>query len=192
MSEDDIIDKILDFKLHAKALTKESSKAAIKQQNSIMKAKKALNEGNMQLARTYAEEVIRFKNEAQRNKILGSKLEFIYTRLHKAYKTQQLSDTMASLVDKMRDSISKNNIENLVEMMDNFEKMFDNLDIQARLIEDVFDNVKGGSVNENEVNELINVIQETNAEQIQEKLIGVGEQNNLNGNNEFGNRMDIP
>jgi len=54
------------------------------------------------------------------------------------------------------------------ETMGNFEKMFDNLDVNNELMNQVFDNVNAGSHNEKEVNGLIGQV----AEEFNMKLEG--------------------
>ena len=54
------------------------------------------------------------------------------------------------------------------ETMGNFEKMFDNLDVNNELMNQVFDNVNAGAYNEKEVNGLIGQV----AEEFNMKLEG--------------------
>lgn len=54
------------------------------------------------------------------------------------------------------------------ETMSSFEKMFDNLDTNNELMDQVFDNVNAGTINEKEVSSLISQV----AEEHQMKLEG--------------------
>ena len=155
---------------------KESQKAATRQQSSMAKTKKAMEQGNMDLAKTYAQEALRYKNESQRYKVLSSKIESIASKLQHAYKTQQLSESITGLTNKIGGIGNMNDLTKMVETMDNFEKMCDNLDIQSKMMDDVFDNVNAGTVNEQEVNELINMLQESDAQKLGEKMVGSGTQ----------------
>jgi hypothetical protein len=69
---------------------------------------------------------------------------------------QQLTQTMTQAVGAM-DLIKVN------ETMTNFEKMFDNLDVNAEFMDRVMDNVNAGAYEEKDVNSLIGqVAQEFN------------------------------
>ena len=59
-----------------------------------------------------------------------------------------------------------------VETLDNFEKMFDNLDVQTKMMDDVLDNIGVGTVNDQEVNELLMQCAEGQANKIDMMMAG--------------------
>ena len=54
--------------------------------------------------------------------------------------------------------------------MANFEKMFDDLDVNSEMMNQVFDNVNAGVTNENEVNGLIQQVAEENQLHLDDEL----------------------
>jgi DNA-binding ferritin-like protein (Dps family) len=69
-----------------------------------------------------------------------------------------------------------NDVTKMMETMDNFEKMFDNIDVNANMMNEVLDNVNAGTVNDQEVNNLIDMIQEQNAMGVENNMVNA--QNN--------------
>ena len=77
---------------------------------------------------------------------------------------------MKNLTEKM---VSAGNIGDMVqinETMANFEKMFDDLDVNSNMMNEVFDNVNAGTTNDNEVNQLINQVAEANGMKVMDEL----------------------
>lgn len=67
------------------------------------------------------------------------------------------------MTSKMFSALGAMDLVQVNETMGNFEKMFDNLDVNNELMNQVFDNVNAGAYNEKEVNGLIGqVAQEFN------------------------------
>ena len=63
------------------------------------------------------------------------------------------------------------------ETMANFEKMFDDLDVNSNMMNEVFDNVNVGTTNDQEVNELINQVAEANGMKVMDELdVNAGQQ----------------
>ena len=54
--------------------------------------------------------------------------------------------------------------------MKNFEKLFDNLDVNAELMDKVMDNVNAGAYNEKDVNNLINQVAHENNLKIEDEF----------------------
>ena len=176
-SDDQLFDKIFEFKMMAKQFSKESTKAAAKQKALMGKIKTAIEKNNTDLAKSYAQEALRYKNDAQRYKTLGSKVDAIHSKLMSAYKTKQLTNTMSSLVSKMTGVAGMNDLTKMVETMDNFEKMFDNLDVNEKMMNDVFDNVNSGTVNETEVNDLIDQLQQHDQIRVGDEMVSANDKN---------------
>ncbi len=59
---------------------------------------------------------------------------------------------------KMKDALSSQNLVQVNEVMQNFEKMFDNIDVNAAFMDKVMDNIDAGTYDEKDVNSLINAV----------------------------------
>ena len=174
---DKMFDNIFEFKMMAKQFAKESKKAETAHKNLLTKVKDLIAKGDYEHAKITAADAIRKKNETKRYQVLSSKVDTISQRLQSAYQTQQLTENMKNLTEKM---VSAGNIGDMVqinETMANFEKMFDDLDVNSNMMNEVFDNVNVGTTNDQEVNELINQVAEANGMKVMDELdVKAGEQ----------------
>ena len=173
---DKMFDNIFEFKMMAKQFAKESKKAETAHKNLLTKVKDLIAKGDYEHAKITAADAIRKKNEIKRYQVLSSKIDTISQRLQNAYQTQQLTENMKSLTQKM---ISTNigDMVQINETMANFEKMFDDLDVNSNMMNEVFDNVNVGTTNDQEVNELINQVAEANGMKVMDELdVNAGQQ----------------
>ena len=173
---DKMFDNIFEFKMMAKQMNKESQKSAAQEKALLAKLKDAIARGDNEGAKVIAADAIRKKNEVKRYKVLGSKIDTISQRLQSAYNTQRLTENMKELTEKMIGSANAMDMVQMNETMANFEKMFDDLDVNSEMMNQVFDNVNAGVTNENEVNNLINQVAEANGLKLAEEMdIPLGE-----------------
>jgi hypothetical protein len=75
---------------------------------------------------------------------------------------------MQDMTGKLFNALGTMDLVKVNETMGTFEKMFDNLDVNNELMNQVFDNVNAGAYNEKEVNGLIGQV----AEEFNMKLEG--------------------
>ena len=189
---DKMFDNIFEFKMMAKNFAKESKKAETAHKNLLGKVKDLIAKGDYEKAKVVASDAIRKKNEIKRYQVLSSKLDTLTQRLQSAYQTQQLTENMKSLTDKM---VSAGNLGDMVqinETMANFEKMFDDLDVNSNMMNEVFDNVNAGTTNDNEVNQLINQVAEANGMKLMDELDIGGIKNQVVQNDNLENfNLDV-
>lgn len=190
-AEDKMFDTIFDFKMMAKQFAKESKKAATQEQALLKKTKDAIAKGDYEGAKVAAADAIRRKNEIKRYKVLSSKIETISQRLEAAYKNMTLTNSMKQLTEQMVGAAGTMDMVKINETMENFEKMFDNLDVNSEIMNQVFDNVNAGTTNEMEVNQLMQQIAEENNLKVGEEMESAGNndvmvgQQQVNVNNQF-------
>lgn len=63
---------------------------------------------------------------------------------------------MKNLTSKMSNALGTQNLVEVNEVMQNFEKLFDNVDVNAEFMDKVMDNIDAGALEEKDVNALIN------------------------------------
>ena len=115
----------------------------------------------------------------KRYRVLSSKVETIAQRLKTAYQNQKLTGQMQNLTQQLLGAGNVMDIVKMTETMSNFEKLFDDLDVNSNIMDQVFDNVNAGTVNENEVNQLIGQIAQQNGMKLSEEFedVQLGEGN---------------
>ncbi len=176
---DKLFDTMFEFKMMSKQMAKESTKAESQSKSLVEKVKKCIAKGDYEQAKNAASDAIRQKNMVKRYRILSSKVDTIAQRLKTAYQNQRLTEQMQSLTQQLLGAGSVMDIVKMTETMSNFEKLFDDLDVNSNMMDQVFDNVNAGTVNENEVNQLIGQIAQQNGLKLSEEFedVQLGEAN---------------
>jgi division protein CdvB (Snf7/Vps24/ESCRT-III family) len=66
------------------------------------------------------------------------------------------------MTERMSSALGTQNLVEVNEVMQNFEKMFDNIDVNAEFMDKAMDNIDAGTFDEKDVNSLINDVAEEN------------------------------
>ena len=168
---------MFEFKMMAKSMAKESANAESQSKSLVEKVKKCIAKGDYEQAKVAASDAIRQKNMVKRYRVLSSKVDTVAQRLKTAYQNQRLTEQMQSLTQQLLGAGNVMDIVKMTETMSNFEKLFDDLDVNSNMMDQVFDNVNAGTVNENEVNQLINQVAEANGMKVMDELdVNAGQQ----------------
>ena len=167
---DKIFDTMFEFKMMGKSMAKESKKSEVQSKNLIKKVKDCIAKGDYEQAKVAASDAIRQKNMVKRYRVLASKIDTVAQRLQTAYQNQKLSEQMQSLTQQLLGAGNTMDIVKMTETMANFEKLFDDLDVNSNMMDQVFDNVNAGTVNEQEVKQLIGQIAQQNGMKLSEEF----------------------
>jgi len=167
---DAMFSKIFEFKQMAKQMERQAAKSKNTQDFYTKKVKEAIQKNNPTLAKQYGEQALRARKDVTRYNTLSSKINGISSKLSAAHKNHQLTGQMASLVNQL--SGMNFNSVGAVETLDKFEKLFDNLDVNTKMMDDVLDNIGVGTVNDQEVNQLISQLAEGQANKIDDMMTG--------------------
>ena len=195
---DALFNKIFEFRSMSKQMERQATKSKNTQDFYTKKVKEAIQKNNPTLAKQYGEQALRARKDVNRYRTLSSKINGISSKLQAAYKNHQLTSQMASMVNQLS-GINLNAV-GAVETLEKFEKMFDNIDVQTKMMDDVLDNIGVGTVNEQEVNDLLAQCAEGQANKIDMMMTGpnkeglnqqqIKNQNQYNYNyNQMGNNF---
>ena len=159
-------------------MAKESTKAESQSKALVKKVKDCIAKGDYEKAKVAASDAIRQKNMVKRYRVLSSKIDTVAQRLQTAYQNQRLTEQMTSLTNQLLGAGNAMDIVKMTETMANFEKLFDDLDVNTAMMDQVFDNVNAGTVNENEVNQLIGQIAQQNGMKLSDDFdaVQIGEE----------------
>ena len=170
---DKIFDTMFEFKLMGKQMAKEAKKSENQNKALIKRVKDCIAKGDYEQAKVAASDAIRSKNQVRRYQVLSSKINTVAQRLESAYKNQELTEKMQSLTQQMIGAGNMMDLVKMTETMSNFEKLFDDLDVNSAMMDQVFDNVNAGTVNEGEVNQLIAQVAQQNGMKLSEDFDNV-------------------
>ena len=167
---DALFNKIFEFRSMAKQMDRQAEKSQNTQNFYTKKIKEAIQQNNPTLAKQYGEQALRARKDVNRYRVISSKVNGISSKLQAAYKNHQLTGQMANMVSKLS-SINLNSV-GAVETLDKFDKLFDNLEVHTKMTDDVLDNIGVGTVNEQEVNDLLAQCAEGQANKIDMMMTG--------------------
>ena len=170
---DKMFDTMFEFKMMGKQMAKEAKKSENQNKALIKKVKDCIAKGDYEQAKVAASDAIRSKNQVRRYQVLSSKINTVAQRLQSAYQNQQLTEKMESLTKQMIGAGNMMDLVKMTETMSNFEKLFDDLDVNSAMMDQVFDNVNAGTVNEGEVNQLIAQVAQQNGMKLSEDFDNV-------------------
>ena len=156
--QDKLLDQIFQLKFTSKTLVRSAKKCEKEEKNEKLKVKKAIEKGNMDGARIYAQNAIRKHNEQLNYLRLSSRLDAVVARLGTQSKMQTISKSMAGIVKSLDSALAVGNMEKISQTMDQFEKTFVNMEVQSEFIETAMAGSTSLSTPEDEVNSLLHQV----------------------------------
>ena len=77
------------------------------------------------------------------------------------------------MTQRMSSALGTQNLVEVNEVMQNFEKMFDNIDVNAEFMDKAMDNIDAGTYDEKDVNSLINEVAQENNMDLKDEFSGL-------------------
>jgi len=148
-------DHLFNLKFSAKQLMRESKKCESDAAANKLKCKKAIEVGNMDGARIYAESAIRDKNQSLNYLRLSSRIDAVAARVNTAVKMKSLTKDMSGIVRSMDSALKSMNVEKITEVMDKFEKQFEEIDLSTGAMENSIAQSSTNLMPENQVESLM-------------------------------------
>lgn len=148
-------DHLFNLRFTSKQLIKESSRCEKNASSNKLKCKRAMEQGNMDGARIYAESAIRDKNQALNYLRLSSRIDAVAARVNTAVKMKTLTKDMSGIVKSMDSVMKTMNVEKINEVMDKFEKQFEDLDLTTGVMENSITSSTAQTMPESQVDSLM-------------------------------------
>lgn len=126
---------MFNLKFAAKQLERDSKKCDKEEKAEKAKLKKAIEKGNMEVARIHAENAIRQKNQSVNYLRMSARVDAVASRVQTAVTTKRVTSSMQGVVKAMDSAMKSMNLEKISTLMDNFEKQFEDLDVQTSVME---------------------------------------------------------
>eukprot|EP00887_Chlorella_sp_A99_P003876 scaffold11.g3876.t1 len=158
-TNDKLLDQIFNLKacgFTSKELVRASRKCEKEEKAEKLKVKKAIEKGNMEGAKIYAQNAIRKKSEALNYLKLASRLDAVV-----------INKNMAGIVKSLAAALKANNLEKVAQTMDQFEKQFENLDVQSEFVAGAMDSQAVLSTPEEDVNLLMQQVADEHGLEVQ-------------------------
>ncbi|XP_078001403.1 charged multivesicular body protein 1B2-like [Glandiceps talaboti] len=131
---------LFNLKFAAKDLERQAKKCEKEEKTEKTKLKKAIQKGNMEGAKIHAENSIRQKNQALNFRRMSARVDATASRVQTAVTMKKVTSSMAGVVKAMDSAMRSMNLEKISNLMDKFERSFEDLDVQSQVMEDTMSN----------------------------------------------------
>jgi len=146
---------LFNLKFAAKELDRNSRKCEKDEKVEKLKCKKAIQKGNIEGARIHAENAIRQKNQALNYLRMSARIDAVASRVQTAVTTKKVTQSLGGVVKAMDSAMKSMNLEKISQIMDKFEKQFEDLDVQTQTMENAMSSTTTISAPENQVDTLM-------------------------------------
>ena len=147
---------LFQLKFTAKQLNRQASKAAKEELQEKAKIKKALTQGNNDIAQLYAQNAIRKSNVRVSLLRLASRIDAVASRVQTAVTMRSVTGNMTQVIKGMDKALQTMNLERISLVMDKFENQFEDLDALTNYYEGATNNVNALTTPQEDVDELMN------------------------------------
>ena len=153
--QDQLFDASFEMKMQAKTMDKEAQKSMAKAEQQKARAKQFLDKGDMESAKMIAAESIRLKKESINQTRMGAKLGAVAAKLDSASRANEVSQQIKQAVPSLNNALKMMKSNKISENMGDFEKVFEDLDVQIETMNGAMDGVTASSADSNAVDDLI-------------------------------------
>lgn len=146
---------LFNLKFAAKELNRSAKKCDKEEKAEKAKIKKAIQKGNMEVARIHAENAIRQKNQGVNFLRMSARVDAVAARVQTAVTMGKVTKSMAGVVKSMDATLKTMNLEKISALMDKFEHQFETLDVQTQQMEDTMSSTTTLTTPQNQVDMLL-------------------------------------
>lgn len=169
-SKESLDDTMFNLRFAAKQLAKESQRSERDEKREKAKAKQHLEKGQIESARIYAENAIRKHAESLSYLRLASKLDAVQSKLRSASRVQEVTKQFAHMVPQINSSLKSMNPEAIANTMEQFERVFENLDVVSGTVNESLASATSVSAPVSQVDDLLGQIAAEHNIEVQAQL----------------------
>ena len=165
-----IPDTVFELRLKKNELNRLSQKCAKEEKAEKMKVKRAIEQGNREGAHIYGQNAIRKKHESLQYMRMAAKMDAVASRLDGAARSMDVSDSISKTVPQLSKALKKMSVEEITTNMDEFEQMFEDLDVRTEYMGAAIDSTTATTTPADEVDQLIAQVGEEHQLDVQEMM----------------------
>ncbi|XP_003389559.2 PREDICTED: charged multivesicular body protein 1a-like [Amphimedon queenslandica] len=166
----DLHETLFQLKMTNKQMERLAKKAEKEEKIQKSKITKALQQGNKEGARIYAENAIRKKNEGLNYLRMAARIDAVSNRVQSAMMMKDLSKQMGSVVKGLDSVLATMDLEKISSTMDKFESLFSDLDTHTEVMDSTMASAMTLSTPEDQVEGLMKQVAEENGLEVLDKL----------------------
>eukprot|EP00911_Craspedida_sp_UC1_P000921 UC1_evm1s701 len=123
-----------------------------------LKIKKAMQKNNVEGARIHAENAIRQKNNGINFLRMSARVDAVAQRVQTAVTMRQVTMSMKGVVRNMDKAMASMNLEQMSALMDKFEKVFEDIDVQTKVMDGAMGATSQASMPEGQIDALLDQV----------------------------------
>lgn len=147
--------QLFNLKFTSKQLNRMQTKCNKQEKDELNKVKKAMEKGDGETSRIYAQNAIRIKQTGNNYLRLASRLDAVASRVESAIKMKQVTKQMGSVVSGMDKVLASMDVNKISAVMDKFESSFDALDVRSQYVENAMNSSTASTMPEEAVDQLL-------------------------------------
>ncbi|XP_046636335.1 charged multivesicular body protein 1a-like [Daphnia pulicaria] len=167
-------DTLFQLRFCAKQLERLSKKAEKEQAVQQGKIKKALQQGNVEGAKIYAENAIRKKNEALNFLRMASKVDAVRSKVQTAVTMKEVAKNMGMVVKALDKAVNTMDLQKISAVMEKFESQFEDMDVRTSVMEDAMGSATTLTTPRDQVDLLIQQVADEAGLEITDQLANAG------------------
>lgn len=122
-------EQVFNLKFTSKQLQRQAKKSEMNAKKEEKKVKAAVEKGDMEGARIYAQNAIREKNERVNFLRLAARIDAVAARVETACRMQTVTRSMANVVKGMDKAMKSMDLMKITQVMDQFDKQFEDVEV---------------------------------------------------------------
>ncbi|KAI5794436.1 Snf7 family [Peziza echinospora] len=162
---------LFNLKFTAKQLNRQAVKAGKDETAEKAKIKKAIQQGNTDIAKLYAGNAIRKQNERLNLLRLASRIDAVASRVQTAVTMRQVTGSMTNVVRGMEGAMKSMNLEKISMVMEKFETQFDDLEVATGYYETATSSVTATGTPQEDVDKLLNQVADEAGVELHQELV---------------------
>merc|ERR1712100_119596 len=162
--------QLFNLKFTSKQLIRMSKKCEKNEKAQKLKTKQAIEKGNMEGARIYAQNAIREKNQALNYLRLSSRIDAVAARVETAVRMRQVTASMQNIVIGMDKVMQTMDTQKITQIMDKFDQQFEDMDVRATYVENSMNQSATLSTPADQVDLLIQQVADEHGLEVADKL----------------------
>merc|ERR1711871_475172 len=148
----------MNMKIQSKMLNRSAVKADKESAKEKLKVKTAMEKGNAEGGRLYAENAIRNKNQAMAHRRLASRLDAVASKLETCQNSMKVAHNLGVVTQRLGPSLNTMNIAEISQTMDDFEKVLEDQDVMTDTITGAIDTATSTMTPADDVDSMMNEV----------------------------------
>lgn len=163
-------DMLFQLKFTNKQLERLARKAEKEQHSQQNRVKKAIQQKNLDVARVYAENAIRKKNESLNYLRMAARVDAVSSKVQTALTMKQVTKNIEGVTKSLEKAMSSLDLPKVEQIMEKFEKQFEDLDVRTSTLESSMSSATTLTTPQDQVEVLIQQIAEENGLEMIDQL----------------------